>query len=167
MHMTQTSSIHILGDTPIYSSKYGGMMYTDSHLYKRQFNSWEDLEAGKIAEPNAVVRYEEKYARPGLTNHIPVDEDGNLISPLQSKYAKEYIASYTKLGFKFGDQAPTESAWRNSSDYGFSFVKARLLNEPAKFMGLAWDTSRIKKKSCRSICLYRKQKINIIKRFSV
>ena len=119
---------------------YGPAPYTKDNLIL-----WEDLEAGKIAEPNAVVRYEEKYARPGLTNHIPVDEDGNLISPLQSKYAKEYIASYTKLGFKFGDQAPTESAWRNSSDYGFSFVKARLLNEPAKFMSLAWDTSRIKK----------------------
>ena len=91
------------------------------------------MEAGKIAEPNAVVRYEEKYARPGLTNHIPVDEDGNLISPLQSKYAKEYIASYTKLGFKFGD-LHHRIAWRNSSDYGFSFVKARLLNESAKFM---------------------------------
>ena len=81
---------------------HGGMMYTDLILYKRQFNSWEDLEAGKIAESNAVVRYEEKYARPGLTN-LFVDEDGNLISPRNPKYAKEYIASYTKLGFKFGD----------------------------------------------------------------
>ena len=117
---------------------YGPAPYTKDNLIL-----WEDLEQGKVAEPNKAPKYLEKYVRPGLTKHIPVDEDGKLLSPLQSKYANEYIASYTKLGFKFGDHAPTENAWRNSSDYAFSLIKSWLLNQPAKVMSIAWDISRI------------------------
>ena len=123
-----------------WDTQYGAAPYTSNNLIL-----WEDLQEGKLAEPNQPVKYLDKYKRPGLLNHIPVDEDGNLLSPLQSKFAKEYISSYTKLGFKFGDHAPTENAWRTSSDYAFSLVKSQLLNQPAKYMSLAWDTSRISK----------------------
>jgi hypothetical protein len=123
-----------------WNTVYGAAPYTSDNLIL-----WEDLEEGKVAEPGKPARYLEKYVRPGLTKHIPVDENGNLLSPLQSKYANEYISSYTKLGFKFGDHAPTETAWRNSSDYAFSIIKSWLLNRPAKFMSLAWDVSRISK----------------------
>ena len=119
---------------------YGEAPYTSNNLIL-----WQDIQEGKVAEPNKSAKYLEKYVRPGLVNHIPVDETGNLLSPLQSKYAQEYINSYTKLGFKFGDHAPTENAWRNSSDYGFSIIKSWLLNQPARVMSLAWDLSRISK----------------------
>ena len=59
--------------------------------------------------------------------------------------SNEYISSYTKLGFVFGDHAPTENAWRNSSDYAFSVIKSWLLNQPAKVMSMGWDISRISK----------------------
>ena len=123
-----------------WTSVYGAAPYTSNNLIL-----WEDLEEGKVAEPNKPAKYLEQYARPGLTKHIPVDESGNLLSPLDSKYAQEYINSYTKLGFKFGDHAPTENAWRNSSDYAFSVIKSWLLNQPAKVMSVAWDLSRISK----------------------
>ena len=123
-----------------FDTVYGTAPYTSNNLIL-----WEDLEEGKIAEPGKTVRYNKKYKRPGLTKHIPVDENGDLISPLQSKYAREYISEYTKLGFKFGDHSPAETAWRSTSDYAFSLIKSWLLNQPAKFMSLAWDTSRISK----------------------
>ncbi len=121
-----------------WNTVYGAAPYTSNNLIL-----WQDLEEGKVAEPNKSAKYLEKYVRPGLTKHIPVDESGNLLSPLDSKYAKEYINSYTKLGFKFGDHAPTENAWRTSSDYAFSLIKSWLLNQPAKVMSLGWDLSRI------------------------
>ena len=129
------------GEKPTWwNTVYGPAPYTSNNLIL-----WGDLEVGKVAEPGKPEQYLQNYVRPGLTNHIPVDETGNLLSPLQSNYANEYISSYTKLGFKFGDHAPTETAWRNSSDYAFSIIKSWLLNRPAKFMSLAWDTSRISK----------------------
>ena len=119
---------------------YGPAPYTSDNLIL-----WEDLEQGKIAQPGVPPVYVQKYARPGLTNHIPVNEIGELLSPLASNYAKGYIQQYTRLGFVFGDTSPAEYAWRKSSDYAFSYIKAWLLNQPAHVMGIAWDISRISK----------------------
>ena len=119
---------------------YGPAPYTKDNLIL-----WEDLEQGKIAQPGVAPIYVQKYARPGLTKHIPVNENGQLLSPLASNYAKGYVQQYTRLGFIFGDSSPAEYTWRKSSDYPFSIIKAWLLNQPAAVMGIAWDISRISK----------------------
>ena len=119
---------------------YGPAPYTSNNLIL-----WEDLEAGKIAEPNKAPVYDSRFVRPGLTKHIPVDEMGNLRSPLASNYARGHVLQFTKLGFVFGDSSPSEYAWRKSSDYPFSLIKAWLLNQPSKVMGIGWDLSRISK----------------------
>ena len=41
-------------------------------------------EAGKIAELNKVARYLTKYKRTNLTQHIPQDSSGELLSPQQA-----------------------------------------------------------------------------------
>ena len=122
-----------------WNTVYGPAPYTGDNLVL-----WRDLEAGRIADP-ANTRIDLNYARPGLTNFIPVDSNGKLLSPLNSRYAKNFdIRSATK-NFKFGDYAPIENAWRRSSEYPFAVLTAMLLNKPAKTMSLGFDVSRISK----------------------
>jgi hypothetical protein len=118
---------------------YGPAPYTGDNLVL-----WKDLEDGKIKDPENT-RIDLKYARPGLTNFIPVDSNGRLISPLNSRYVNNFDLRNTTRNFKFGDYAPVENAWRRSADYPFSVLIAMLLNKPAKTMSLGFDTSRIVK----------------------
>ena len=117
---------------------YGPAPYTINNLIL-----WEDLEEGIIREPNKPIKRLPKYARPGLTGHIPVDIRGNLLSPLESKFAKGYIASLTRQRFTFGDSAPVESAWRSSSEYPFAVLLSYMLNQPSNVFAKAFDISRI------------------------
>ena len=121
---------------------YGPAPYTSNNLLM-----WEDIEKGIIAEPNKTRSIINKYKRPGLTTHLPVDTQGNLLSPLESSYARNYVNSYTRSPFVFGDQAPTEAAWRRSSEYPFSLFKSWILTQPAKIIGLGFDRLRISRNS--------------------
>lgn len=125
-----------------WESVYGPAPYTSDNLVL-----WQDLQDGVIREPNASAVFVKKFARPGLTQHIPVDSAGNLLSPLDSNFAKQFVLQPTKDNFVFGDEAPVETAWRRSSNYPFALMTGFLLNKPAKFMGIAFDRSRIKKNS--------------------
>ena len=118
---------------------YGPAPYTGDNLVL-----WRDLEEGKIADP-AKTRIDTKYARPGLSNYIPVDSSGKLMSPLNSGYVKNFNLKGTTKNFKFGDYSPIENAWRRSSEYPFTVLAAMLLNKPAKTMSLGFDVSRIVK----------------------
>jgi hypothetical protein len=103
---------------------------------------WSDIEAGAIAEPGRSVRINDKFKRPGLLSHLPVDSQGKLLSPLESRYAQNYVNSYTRTAFKFGDEAPVETAWRRSSELPYSLLKAWALNQPSKIIGLGFDRYR-------------------------
>jgi hypothetical protein len=118
---------------------YGPAPYTGDNLVL-----WKDLEEGRIADPNNT-RIDLNYIRPGLTSFIPVDSNGKLLSPLDSKYVQNFQIQQSTKNFKFGDYAPIENAWRKSSDYPFAVLTAMLLNKPAKTMGLGFDVSRISK----------------------
>ena len=86
-----------------------------------------------------------------ITKHIPVDGQGKLLSPLDSNYAKNYVLVFTNKEFIFGDEAPTETAWRRSSEYPFAFICSWLLNQPTKIMGLGFDRSRIIRNPAKEI----------------
>ena len=122
-----------------WNTVYGPAPYTGDNLVL-----WKDLEVGRIADP-LNTRIDLNYARPGLTNCIPVDSNGKLLSPINSKYAKDFQIQSATQNFKFGDHAPIENAWRRSSEYPFAVLTAMLLNKPAKTMGLGFDVSRISK----------------------
>ena len=118
---------------------YGPAPYTRDNLIL-----WQDLEQGAIKEPGQPVRRLKKFVRPGLTDHIPVDEYGRLLSPLQSNYVREFSYVTSKnVKFKFGDEAPTETAWRRSSEYPFSLLTAMLLMRPAQVFGIGFERSYI------------------------
>ena len=121
-----------------WETEYGSLPYT-----RNNFVLWEDLEKGIIKEPGKPARVDNRYKRPGLTNHIPVDENGNLLSPLDSNYAQNFVAVRTRDDYTFGDHTPTESAWRKSSEYPFALITSWLLNQPAKVMGIGFDLSRM------------------------
>jgi len=125
-----------------WEDQYGPAPYTSNNLLM-----WQDLEDGIVADPSAARVVVEKYKRKDLTAHLPVDSQGNLLSPLDSRYAKNYVNRFTRASFKFGDESPTETAWRRSSEYPFSLFKAWILNQPAKIIGLGFDRLRTTRNS--------------------
>ena len=129
-----------------WETKYGPAPYTSNNTIM-----WKDIEGGIIAEPNKNRIIKDEYKRPGLLTHLPVNEQGVLVSPLDSSYSRQYVNSYTKNPFVFGDQAPTETAWRRSSEYAFSLFKSWILNQPSKIIGLGFDRLRIKRNATNQL----------------
>ena len=115
-----------------WEDEYGPAPYTRGNLVL-----WDDLEAGTIKDP-INTRTDTRYARPGLTNVIPVDTAGNLLSPFEA-----IVNNYNSVDFKkswvFGDQGPTETAWRRSSSYRFALQRLYALTKPAKYFALNID----------------------------
>ena len=130
-----------------WETQYGPAPYTKDNLVL-----WRDLETGTIREPNKAVIRNKKYIRPNLTKHIPVTENGQVASPMESSYAQQFAFANSKgLLFKFGDHGPTETAWRRSSHYPFSILTAILVHKPATVMGIGFDRSRITRNSSNNI----------------
>lgn len=119
---------------------YGPAPYTSNNLVL-----WQDMEQGIVREPNKTIQIKNNYIRPGLMQYIPVDSQGNLKNPIETGYAKNFYFRYTNKNFVFGDQAPVETAWRRSSEYPFAMLRAWLLYQPSKVIGIAYDVSRIQR----------------------
>ena len=62
--------------------------------------------------------------------------------------------------YKFGDQAPVETAWRRSSNYPFALLKAMMLNRPAHTMAINFDASRVIKNLTDQVIYSTTQKEN-------
>jgi len=125
---------------------YGPAPYTANN-----FVLWEDLQNGVIRQPGVPTVVNSKYKRPGLLNHIPVDSNGKLLSPLDSNYAKNYVAIRARDAYTFGDETPTETAWRRGSEYPFALITSWILNQPAKVIGLGYDLSRMSRNAVGNI----------------
>lgn len=119
-----------------WETTYGPAPYTSNNSLL-----WDDLETGTIRYPSGVV-VNQKYARPGLSSHIPVDERGDLLDPLSANLVAGYSKIKTASPFKFGDQSPYESSWRRSSDFAFSLICGLVLLKPAAIMAVCYDRIR-------------------------
>jgi hypothetical protein len=117
---------------------YGIAPYTSDNLIL-----WNDIKDGIIREPNKPIIKNEKYAKPFIIDRIPVDNDGNLLSPRDSGLAIGIITGVVENDFVFGDVSPVESSWRRSSFYPFSVLIASILLTPSKTFGVLLDRSRI------------------------
>ena len=117
-----------------WESVYGPAPYTSTNLLL-----WRDIEQGVTRKPNTVVERNKKYARPGIMNYIPVDEEGNLISPYDSSFAQQLVIYKSNIKFEFGDYAPIETAWRRSGEFPFALLIAWMVLQPAKIFGLGFD----------------------------
>lgn len=117
---------------------YGPAPYTKDNTIL-----WTDLSNGLVREPGKPAVQNTKYIRSYLKDIQPVDEAGNIVSPLLAGFASGIITTSTAGDFIFGDVSPVESAWRRSSYYPFSLLLTSMLLQPAKTFGLLLDRSRI------------------------
>jgi hypothetical protein len=121
-----------------WSEVYGPAPYTKDNLIL-----WDDISKGLVKEPSKPVVRLKKYVKPFLLDHIPVDDQGNLISPMYSGLATGQVVRSLQGDFSFGDGSPIETAWRRSSHYAFSALKSAILMYPAKTIGTLFDRSQL------------------------
>lgn len=119
-----------------WESEYGAAPYTNGNLLL-----WEDLRDGIIRQGPRSGVYN-RYKRPTLLKHIPVDSDGKLLSPLDSNLAQNFSLINNRGDFKLGDIAPVEHAWRSSSEWPFAVIIAMSLLKPFEFITDSLNRSR-------------------------
>lgn len=122
-----------------WQAEYGPAPYTNNNLIL-----WEDLEAGVIRQGVRAGRHD-RYKRPGLLSHIPVDANGTLLSPLDSNLAQDFSLINNRGTFVLGDVSPVEYAWRSSSEWPFAIITAMCLMKPFEYIPDNFDRSRITK----------------------
>lgn len=116
---------------------YGPAPYTSDNLIL-----WTDIAEGIIKEPGKLLVRKPQYARTTILSHLPVDQHGVLLSPLDSNVIRDYVAVFAENEFTFGDGAPIESAWRKNSEYPFALITTLMLLRPAKLFAVAYDRLR-------------------------
>ena len=100
---------------------------------------WDDLEAG-------LIRYGDRagvdlnYKRTGLSAVIPVDVNGNLLSPAQV-LSQSFNSKRSASAWAIGQYGPVEFAWRTSSEFPFAAQQAIALAKPAKYFGTLIDVN--------------------------
>jgi hypothetical protein len=122
-----------------WEEEYGPAPYTSGNLIL-----WEDLRDGVIKQGPRKGKHA-RYSRPSLLSHLPVNQDGKLLSPLESNLAQQFTLINASSNFKFGDISPAESAWRKSAAYPYAVISAMCLLRPFEFISKAFDISRIRK----------------------
>ena len=121
-----------------WNSVYGPAPYT-----RNNGPLWSDLASGIVREPGVPAKVLPNYVKPYLVDFCPVNDDGEIISPLESGLAQGIITTSTTGDFVFGDVSPVEAAWRRSSYYPFSVLITAMLLQPSKTFGLVLDRSRV------------------------
>ncbi len=111
---------------------YGPGPYTSENMVL-----WDDLEAGIVADPLGSYVLP-AYIRPNLTQVIPVDNEGNLVSPFECVVGNYNETTFQK-SWSTGDGSPVEASWWNSSAYPFAIMRLYALTIPAKFYSLYAD----------------------------
>ena len=119
-----------------WESQYGAAPYTSNNLIL-----WEDLRDGVIRQGPRAGRID-RYKRPSLLSHIPVDADGKLLSPLDSALAQDFSLINNQGPFILGDISPVEYAWRSSSEWPFAVIMAMCLMKPFEFISNSFDRSK-------------------------
>jgi len=122
-----------LSEQPVWwEDRYGPAPYTSDNLVL-----WHDLSNGYVADP--VAPYVNPLCvRPGLLNVIPVNSQGDLVSPLDSVVGQ--FDSYSiRKSWAVGDGGPVEASWWASSSYPFAVMRVLALTRPAEFFSLFAD----------------------------
>ena len=124
-----------------WESEYGAAPYTAGNLLL-----WEDIRDGIIRQGERQnLKGEARYARPTILSHLPVDEEGVLLSPLTSSLAANFSLALANRPFVFGDMSPAETAWRKSSEYPFAVMVALSLLTPCSFITKTFNRLAVKR----------------------
>ena len=120
-----------------WTARYGAAPYTSDNLVL-----WGDLETGTVWNDGTPF-IKPKYARPGLSKIIPVDTNGNLLSPFDSM-----VGNYDQYLFQrdwiVGDVGPAEFSYRRSSTWPFNLMHILAVTKPADFFNLGVDVDNYK-----------------------
>ncbi len=119
---------------------YGPAPYTSDNRIL-----WDDIKDGIIREPGKPIRIIAKLAKTILAKGLPVNTQGELISPSDANFVQGPIAETPEGFYIFGDQGPVETAWRRSSYYPFAIIQTLLLLQPNKVLATYFDRSRIER----------------------
>jgi hypothetical protein len=92
---------------------------------------------------NRIATEPGRYGKPDIRLYLPVDASGNLLDPIATGLVDNFDIPGRQASWKFGDQAPAETAWRRSSAYPFTIMKILALTKPAKFFSNLFDPSRL------------------------
>lgn len=103
---------------------------------------WQDLEDGRIRQGERAG-IDPLYARPGLSQILPVDSSGVLEDP--DEHVINILVANTRLPWKFGDWGAAETAWRRSSYWPFVVQKLLALTKPATYAAMLYDPARLTK----------------------
>jgi len=125
------------GQPTWWETRYGPAPYTSDNLVL-----WNDLAQGidwnngnPVVIPTAV--------RPQLLQVLPVDSQGNLVSPFVS-----IVGNYSNTSFNrnwiVGDVGPAEFSYRRSSSWPFDLMRILALTKPAEFFNLGVDIDNYK-----------------------
>ena len=120
-----------------WETRYGAAPYTSDNLVL-----WEDLAEGLVWN-NGNSYIKPNYARPDLLNIIPVNSNGDLVSPLIS-----IVGAYDENAFQrdwvVGDVGPAEFSYRRSSTWPFDLMRILAVTKPADFFNLGVDVDNYK-----------------------
>ena len=135
-----TSPWEMLGftDQPTWwETRYGPAPYTSDNLVL-----WNDLAQG-IDWNNGNPVVITQAIRPQLLEVLPVDSEGNLVSPFVS-----IVGNYSNTSFNrdwiVGDVGPAEFSYRRSSSWPFDLMRILALTKPAQFFNLGVDIDNYK-----------------------
>jgi len=121
-----------------WETRYGPAPYTSDNLVL-----WGDLEAGRVYSADGTSIIVPELARPGLTSIIPVNSNGELLSPLDN-IVGNYNPNTFQKDWKVGDDGPAELSYRRSSTYPFDVIRLFAMTKPAEFYNLAVDLDNYK-----------------------
>jgi len=141
-HLTPWEMIGFYEKPSYWDTRYGRAPYT-----RGNYVLWQDLEDGKrfqSADEDSAYTTNDLWKRPGLTNLIPVDDQGKLIPPGQFLTQGSFETN-TANDWRIGDTAPVEAAWKRSSEWPFVVQILAALKRPAKYFALLWDANLVEK----------------------
>ena len=122
-----------------WTAQYGAAPYTSNNTVM-----WNDIEAGIIWNGSVALSVTvPELKRPGLSKILPVDDQGELLSPLTS-IVGNFTSTTFQRNWKAGDDAPSEFAYRRSSTWPFDLMRLFALTKPAQFFNLAVDIDNYK-----------------------
>lgn len=111
--------------------------YSNGPWTRNNLNLWDDLENGIVRDP-AGEYVLPQFVRPGLTKVLPTNDEGVLLSPLET-VATGWVNYQWQKSWTVGDGGPVEASWWNSSDYPFAIMRLLATTRPAKFFALFAD----------------------------
>jgi hypothetical protein len=120
-----------------WETTYGPAPYTSNNLIL-----WNDIAGGIVKAPGTNFVKNSKFVRPYLLSMLPVNEEGELLAPSDIGIIDGYTSSLIEGKFRFGDQAPIESAWRRSAEYPFSLITALTILRPSQVFASCFDRTR-------------------------